>query len=179
MLTISVLLTEGEIASGLLADLREQRIPEKYFYWSSESALAWLALCRSEAYLNYRRSLALLSDQSAAVLDDLPRRPAEIVSLGCGDGSKEVPILDALSRRGAAGPCVAVDVSRWLLESAIATMARAGHQARGIKADLSNPAHLEAITAEAPAGPRIYTLLGNTVGALDHAEFLPMLGRAL
>lgn len=175
MLPISVLLTEGEIAAGLLADLRERRIPEKYFYWSSESALAWLALCRSEAYLNYRRSLALLSDQSAAVLDGLERRPAEIVSLGCGDGSKEVPILDALSRRGADAPCIAVDVSQWLLESALATMARAGHDARGIKADLSNPAHLAAIAAEAPSGSRIYTLLGNTVGALDHAAFLPML----
>lgn len=172
MLNVSVLLTEGEIAASLRAEIEARRIPEKFFYWSPESAAAWLDLCRSEAYLNYRRSLDLMTRESAALLEALPRRPAEVVSLGCGDGSKEIPILDALARSGPPVLYVAVDVSQWLLEVALARMAREGRPARGVKADLTSAGHLAAVFGGAGGPPRLYTLLGNTVGALDHAAFL-------
>jgi uncharacterized SAM-dependent methyltransferase len=179
MLPISVLLSEEEILRGLVEDLRARRIPEKYFYWSPQSASAWLALCRSEAYLNYRRSLGLLVERSAALLESFGRRPAEVVSLGAGDGSKEIPILEALAARGARPPYVAVDVSQWLLEAALARAAAAGSRVHGIKADLTRPEHLRAIDEERTRSPRLYTLLGNTVGALDHAAFLPILAGLL
>jgi len=179
MLPISVLLTEARILAGLEKDLRGGRIPEKYFYWSPQSASAWINLCRSEAYLNYRRSLTLLTSRAAALLEAFDGRPAEVVSLGAGDGSKEIPLLEAMRRRGASPPYVAVDVSQWLLEAALERAAEAGFRARGIKADLTDRAHLQAIASERAGAPRLYTLLGNTVGALDHATFLADLGAVL
>src|SRR5260221_4886824 len=131
MLSISVLLSEEEILAGLVEDLRARRLPEKYFYWSPQSASAWLALCRSTAYLNYRRSLGLLVERSASLLESFRRRPADDVSLGAGDGSKEDPILEALAARGARRPYVAVDLSQWLLEAAPARAAAAGDRVRG------------------------------------------------
>lgn len=179
MLPISVLLTEEAILAGLIEDLRARRLPEKYFYWSPASASAWLALCRSQAYLNYRRSLSLLVERGEAVLEAFGRRPAEVVSLGAGDGSKEIPLLEALAARGARPPYVAVDVSQWLLEVALARAAASGGRVHGIKADLTDAAHLRAIDEERTRSPRLYTLLGNTVGALDHASFLPSLAAIL
>jgi len=179
MLPIATLLTEERILAGFVADLRAGRIPEKYFYCSAQSASAWLALCRSEAYLNYRRSLGLLMERGPAILEASSFRPAEIVSLGAGDGSKEIPLLDALAKKGVRLPLVAVDVSQWLLESALARVEASGHRASGIKADLTDPAHLRAIAAAAAGAPRLYTLLGNTVGALDHATFLRELASAI
>src|SRR5882672_1764136 len=116
MLSISVLLGEEEILAGLVEDLRARRLPEKYFYWSPQSASAWLALCRSTAYLNYRRSLGLLVERSAS-------------------------LLESFAARGARPPYVAVDVSQWLLEAALARAAAAGYRVRGIKADLTRPGH--------------------------------------
>jgi len=178
-LPISVLLTEEEILGGFVRDLRARRIPEKYFYWSPRSASAWLDLCRSEAYLNYRRSLGLMIEKGEALLSISGRMPAEVVSLGAGDGSKEIPLLEALAKRGARPPYVAVDVSQWLLEVALRRVSGNGGHAHGIKADLTDQRHLDTIGATRTRSPRLYTLLGNTVGALDHASFLPSLAALL
>lgn len=179
MFSISVLLTEGQIRTEILAAIRERRFPEKFLYCSPGSASAWLDLCRSETYLEYLRRLTTLIDRSAGLLQETGRRAGEVVSLGCGDGTREIPILEACARSGEAPSCVAVDASQWLLEAALARTKRAGYRARGIKADLTDPAHLKQIAAEGGSGPRLYTLLGNTLGALDHGGFLPSLGSCL
>jgi uncharacterized SAM-dependent methyltransferase len=56
--------------------------------------------------------------------------------------------------------------------------AAAGFPARGLKSDLSDPQTLRALAASARE-PRIYLLLGNTLGALEPLEFLRCLSELL
>jgi uncharacterized SAM-dependent methyltransferase len=50
----------------------------------------------------------------------------------------------------------------------------AGFEARGLKADLADPATAEALAASARE-PRLYLLLGNSLGIIDPVEFLKTL----
>src|SRR5437879_13087785 len=43
----------------------------------------------------------------------------------------------------------------------------AGLPAQGIKADFTNPTHLQALAAEPETPPRLVMLIGNTLGAFD------------
>src|SRR6266699_1393 len=54
-----------------------------------------------------------------------------------------------------------------LLEVACAGALSAGLPAQGIKADFTNPTHLQALAAEPETPPRLVMLIGNTLGAFD------------
>src|SRR5207253_5076952 len=54
-----------------------------------------------------------------------------------------------------------------LLEMACAGALSAGLPAQGIKADFTNPTHLQALAAEPETPPRLVMLIGNTLGAFD------------
>src|SRR5205807_79259 len=54
-----------------------------------------------------------------------------------------------------------------LLEMACAGALSAGFPAQGIKADFTNPTHLQALAADPEAPPRLLLLIGNTLGAFD------------
>jgi len=53
------------------------------------------------------------------------------------------------------------------LEMACAGALSAGFPAQGIKADFTNPRHLQALAAEPETPPRLLLLIGNTLGAFD------------
>src|SRR5438034_10529406 len=57
--------------------------------------------------------------------------------------------------------------SQALLEMACAGALSAGLPAQGIKADFTNPTHLQALAAEPETPPRLVMLIGNTLGAFD------------
>lgn len=164
---LRVLLTEDDLARELVSALRERFLPEKLFYWSPLSVRAWLALCADPAYRNFSRSRALLERDAGEIASLLGRGPLEVLSLGAGQGDKDLLLLEALRARGFEVSYAPVDASQSLLEVACRQAAAAGFRTRGIKADFTHPPHLEALVAEERTPPRLVLLVGNTLGAFD------------
>jgi uncharacterized SAM-dependent methyltransferase len=89
------------------------------------------------------------------------------VSLGAGQGDKDVLLLEALRAAGARVTYLPVDTSQALLEIAAGAAQDAGFAVRGVKADFTDAGQLAGL-APAPGGvPRLVLLLGNTLGAFD------------
>ncbi len=159
MISILALLTENALADEFVSAFHARRLPEKFFYWFPLSVRAWLALCSDGAYRNFVRSRSLIAHSRAELARLFPVAPLEVVSLGAGQGDKDLLLLEALRARGARVSYVPVDTSQALLEMACA--------AQGIKADFTNPTQLKALAAEPEAPPRLVLLIGNTLGAFD------------
>src|SRR5467141_4101291 len=167
MILIHTLLTENALADEFVSAFHERRLPEKFFYWFPLSVRAWLALCSDGAYRNFVRSRSLIASSGAQLARLFPVAPLEVVSLGAGQGDKDLLLLEALRVRGARVSYVPVDTSQALLEMACAGALAAGFPAQGIKADFTNPDHLKALAAEPETPPRLVLLIGNTLGAFD------------
>jgi len=167
MISIQALLTENALAAEFVSAFHARRLPEKFFYWFPLSVRAWLALCSDGAYRNFVRSRSLIARSRAELARLFPVSPLEVVSLGAGQGDKDLLLLEALRERGARVSYVPVDTSQALLEMACAGALSAGFPAQGIKADFTNPRHLQALAAEPETPPRLLLLIGNTLGAFD------------
>jgi len=167
MISIQALLTENALAAEFVSAFHARRLPEKFFYWFPLSVRAWLALCSDGAYRNFVRSRSLIARSRAELARLFPVSPLEVVSLGAGQGDKDLLLLEALRERGARVSYVPVDTSQALLEMACSGALSAGFPAQGIKADFTNPTHLQALAAEPEAPPRLLLLIGNTLGAFD------------
>src|SRR3989440_5529268 len=167
MIAIHSLLTENELADEFVSAFHARRLPEKFFYWFPLSVRAWLALCSDGAYRNFVRSRSLIAHSRAELARLFPVAPLEVVSLGAGQGDKDLLLLEALRARGVRVAYVPVDTSQALLEMACAGALSARFPAQGIKADFTNPTHLQALAAEPETPPRLVLLVGDTLGALD------------
>src|SRR3979409_523186 len=164
MIPIHALLTENALADEFVSAFQARRLPEKFFYWFPLSVRAWLALVWAGASRNVVPSRSLSGRSGAELARLFPVAPLEVVSLGAGQGDKDLLLLEALRERGARVSYVPVDTSQALLEMACAGALAAGFPAQGIKADFTLPTHLKALAAEPEAPPRLVLLIGNTLG---------------
>ena len=173
MISIEVLLTEQEMVQSFLAELEAGRLPEHFFYWFPLSLQAWLDLCSDGAYRNYQRSYNLIATNAAGLANSLPPGQVEVVSLGAGQGDKDLLILKALAAAGYEVSYKPVDASQGLLEIACKTAAQANIHSLGLKANITDPSHLQRIAAPKTAKQtRLFMLLGGTLGALDPANYI-------
>ena len=179
MTRIDVLLSENQIADEFVAALTKRHLPEKFFYWFPTSVRAWVNLCSDGAYRNFMRSQSLLQKYAAAVISHLPKVTLEIVSLGAGQGVKDILVLEQLRAAGRMPYYVPVDASQALLEMACKLAARVGFSCRGVKADLANAEHLAQLNDARDDSPRLIMLLGNTLGAFDPLEYCHHLAQML
>ena len=90
-----------------------------------------------------------------------------MLSLGSGQGDKDLILLQALGERGARARYVPVDSSQALLEMACRGAIDAGIATEGVKADFTVAAQLAALSAGPETPRRLVCLLGNTLGAFD------------
>jgi uncharacterized SAM-dependent methyltransferase len=168
---VLVLLTEQEIAAEFAAAMAQGFLDEKFFYWLPTSVKAWVDLCSSTEYRNANRALKLIESSAA----ELARRWAEVDALcgvGCGEGSKDVPLLAAFAAAGRQIDYIAADFSQPLLELACGSALAAGaRRATGVKFDVGSDAQLCAAADVATGGNRIFSVLGNTLGAFGPAQF--------
>ena len=167
MISIHALLTENDLAAEFVAAVQQRRLPEKFFYWLPLSVRAWIALCSDGAYRNFVRSRSLIARSRDELARLFSPAPLEVLSLGAGQGDKDLLILEALRLNGARVSYVPVDTSQALLEMACAGALGAGIATQGIKADFTNPVHLQALTADPETPRRLVLLIGNTLGAFD------------
>src|SRR6266705_1018637 len=151
MISIHALLTENALADEFVSAFHARRLPEKFFYWFPLSV----------------RSRSLIARSGAELARLFPVAPLEVMSLGAGQGDKDLLLLEALRERGVRVTYVPVDTSQALLEMACAGALSAGFPAQGLKADFTDRAHLQALAAEPEAPRRLVFLLGNTLGAFD------------
>ncbi len=108
----------------------------------------------------------------------MPRDGLEVVGLAAGQGDKDLMVLEALGRSGRRPSYRPIDSSQALLEIAVARASDAGFPSRGLKADIENlPA--EDLLPSAVGQPRLYLLLGNSLGIIDPLKFLARLRSAL
>ena len=176
MITIDSLLTEQEMIDSFLAELEARRLPERFFYWFPLSLRAWLDLCSDGAYKNYRRSYNLVATHSADLLSHLSQEKVEVISLGSGQGDKDVLILKALAKAGFDVSYKPVDASQGLLEIACVTAVQENIPTLGIKANLTDPSHLQIIAPpKSDKQTRLFILLGGTLGAFDPANYIATL----
>jgi L-histidine Nalpha-methyltransferase len=179
MIEIEVLLTEQKLTEEFLLALDQHYLAEKFFYWFPLSVKSWLDLCRKEnPYKNYSRSHALVSKHAAEIAARVNGSSVEVVGLGAGQGDKDLLVLEALKARGCESHYRPVDSSQSLLEMAVARSKAAGFRTRGLKADVENPSTYDALASSAD-GPRLYLLLGNSLGMIDPLEHLQSLRKLL
>lgn len=167
MIPVQVLLTENELAEEFVSSFQNRRLAEKFFYWFPLSVRAWLALCADGAYRNYVRSRSLIARSAGEVAAFFPPGTMEMLSLGSGQGDKDLMLLQALREHGARATYLPVDSSQALLEMACRGALDAGIPTQGIKADFTIPSHLAAFAAEPESPRRLICLIGNTLGAFD------------
>ena len=175
-LSITVLLSEHEIAGQLAEALARSYLGEQFFYWLPLSVEAWVALCRSSEYRNADRALKLLA-RAAPRLAELWPAVDTLCSLGCGEGSKDRVLLEALNHPLYIG----ADFSQGLLELALACASSFARQVRGFKLDIGSDQHLSALAAAIRQSGRsaVYAVLGNTLGAFDPDSFPARLRRVM
>lgn len=167
MIPIHTLLTENALADDFVSSFAARRLDEKFFYWFPLSVRAWLALCSDGAYRNFVRSRSLIARSANDLASALQSGSLEVVSLGSGQGDKDLLVLEALVRQGRRVRYVPVDASQALLEMACGGALAAGIWSQGIKADFTRGDHLAALAPASDAPPRLVMLLGNTLGAFD------------
>ena len=167
MISIHALLTENDLAAEFVAAVQQRRLPEKFFYWFPLSVRAWIALCSDGAYRNFVRSRSLIARSRDELARLFSPAPLEVLSLGAGQGDKDLLILEALRENGVRVSYVPVDTSQALLEMACGGALGAGIPTQGIKADFTNPVHLQGLTADPETPRRLVLLIGNTLGAFD------------
>ncbi|HWY68593.1 MAG TPA: L-histidine N(alpha)-methyltransferase [Terriglobales bacterium] len=167
-----VLLREQEIVEQLRMAFQQRYLPEHLFYWLPSSVRAWVDLCRSTEYKNASRALEVLNLAAPRLTVELSHIRT-LCGLGCGEGSKDLVLLEQFANSGNRLNYVAADFSQSLLELAADQADGIAQSSLGCKLDIFEDGHLAATVgaAESLDGPVLFSVLGNTLGAFEPSKF--------
>ncbi len=179
MIRLDVLLTELVLADRFQQSLDQHVLPEIFFYWFPLSVRTWMALCRDGKYRNYMRSDALIQTHARHIVGHLTGDQIDVISLGSGQGTKDLHVLEALLSRGHRVIYRPVDSGQMLLEMACEQALELGVTAQGVKADVNDPMHLSELEPRPHESPRLVMMVGNTLGAFDPVLMLRRLRHLL
>jgi len=169
---VETLMTAEESRREFLNNLNQKRLEEKFFYWTPLSVEAWVKLCDSKEYKNYSSSYRCVRRVADDVVSLIQGQEIFWIALGCGDAAKEILFLRSLKKRHVGMSLLAVDFSRSLLEKACEMVQTEGIEVAGCLADITNARHLGKISRQAGASTKIYSLLGNNLGAFNKDRLL-------
>jgi len=185
----------GEKRQGYMDELRRHLIsgdpvPSKYLYWTDYASTHWLQLCEKESYGFYRESLRNLADCRVELVDALLKRASvkelDFVSLGCGDGKKDLELILELTSRLSENEQIhyyPIDISETLLVEAIRTatgrgVPRSKLKLQAILGDYTQLKKYE-IAYEYRAQNNLFSILGNSLGNADEGQIIECLANAL
>jgi uncharacterized SAM-dependent methyltransferase len=174
-LHVDVLLTEFALADRFWQSLDQRVLPEMFFYWFPLSVRAWVALCQDQHYRNYVRSDRLIQASAKQIVGHMvcdKDNRIDVISLGAGQGTKDLHVLSALLNEGYRAIYRPVDSGQMLLEMACEQALEHGVDAHGLKADITDLAHLSVLAPNPHEAPRLVMMVGNTLGAFDPAVML-------
>src|SRR5262249_29682160 len=163
---VEVVLTEADIAQEFAEAMQARDLPEKFFFWSPRSALAWAALSQeTELYGGLTDTWNAIAAGAAPLAQYFGRR-VPVISFGAGDGARDRLLMNALKSAGCECMYFPVDASQPMLELACAGADDDDIETVGIKADISSPVHL-IYASDAAEPPRLFIISGNTMGSFD------------
>ncbi|MCL5281227.1 MAG: L-histidine N(alpha)-methyltransferase [Planctomycetes bacterium] len=153
--------------------LDRRQLPDAFLYIGERGATNWLALEASTRFPVASALTALLQEH----VDSLARQATHyrsVVSIGAGDGQKELILLRELRRYGRP-ICHIIDISRPMVESARRTLGKLDIETRGMTA------FCEDLDQLAPHWdrPTLLCLLGNNFSNYDPDFLLNLIGRNL
>jgi uncharacterized SAM-dependent methyltransferase len=163
---VEVVLTEADIAQEFAEAIEARDLPEKFFFWFTRSAAAWITLVQhAELYGGLWDSWK----EIAATAPEMARQfrgKAPVISFGAGDGLRDRLLMKTLKDAGCECLYFPVDASQTMLEMACGGADDEDIETVGIKGDISSPVHL-VYAADAADPPRLFILSGNTMGSFD------------
>lgn len=167
-----------------------QRVPAKFQFAHADGGRYWLRLCRSVNYRYFQRAKRQVSDNAVRLADVVEQAAGtaavDLVSLGCGDGSKDDIILRTLARRLASREYLyyyPVEISDILLVEALRYIGKRGvdrsrFRCKAILGDFTNLDSFSGIIGERP-NTNLFSCLGNTIGSFDESEIFASLAGAM
>jgi L-histidine N-alpha-methyltransferase len=173
-------------AGAALAMAREVRvtlsrkprsIPPKYFYDEAGSRL-FDAICDLPEYYLTRAEHALLERHAAAIVEQ--SRASTLVEIGSGMARKTGLLVRAVCAQTVSPLYVPFDIAPSAIEASARALLAAFPRlrVRGVVGDFARDCSTLALGAPPGQAPRLFALLGSTVGNLDERE-APALVRAL
>jgi L-histidine N-alpha-methyltransferase len=148
----------NDVLDGLTRPFKE--LPPKHFYDTRGSEL-FERICTLPEYYPTRTELAILRAVAREVA--AATGAGELVELGSGSADKARILLDAMAAEGTLRRYVPLDVSASVVEEAAAALVEEydGLAVHGVIGDFER--HLDRIP-EADGAPRLFALLGGTIG---------------
>ena len=153
-----------EVRAGLWRAPRST--PPKYFY-DERGCRLFDAICSLPEYYLTRAEASLLAQYAHDIVESITA--TALVEIGSGMARKTGLLIDALCTHSSSPTYVPFDIAPAPIEASARTL-RARHpqlRVRGLVGDFSY--HLPSLSEAAPAsaGPRLFALLGSTIGNLE------------
>ena len=154
-------------------DCGQAPIPDQWhsrrLYIRQQGARNWCNVVQQSSYpLHGEDPYDLIQNRAAAISR---AASASMVSLGPGDAAHDVEIVSQLRRHNPEFKYIPVDLSRFLLDTAIRNMASQVHIPAGLQCDFEHiPDAVKHTLEELARPPVLFSMLGGTVGNLDLGE---------
>ncbi len=172
------------------AVLRGERVPAKFQFAQPDGGRHWLSLCRTDNYQYFEQAKAHLRANRTLLAklacDAAETAAMDLISLGCGDGSKDELLLEALAFHLAESEHLyyyPIDISDILLVETIRRISQSGmtHDEFHCKAVLGDFTTLQSFATITGyrSNPNLFSALGNTLGSFDESAILRSLARAM
>lgn len=168
--------------AALLRDILAQRsLPPIYRYMGLIGRNNWAAVVDSPRYTYYRDALALYYSHRTTLVDSIVQAaqttPLDIISLGPGDGRKDQLILKALTKafKPSKATYYPIEIGDAIIVDTLRTVGNdedlTDMRIKAVLADFNLLPQLKGIYAGGSA-PRLFLLLGNTIGNLVNERWL-------
>ncbi len=172
------------------AVLRGETVPAKFQFAQPDGGRHWLRLCRSPNYEYFNKAKAHLRESlpsiASSACDATGTAAVDLVSLGCGDGSKDDLLLRTLAAELSDSEHVyyyPVEISDILLVEGLRYISRHGldrsrFRCKPTLGDFTNLTSLKGIV-DYRRNPNLFSILGNTIGSFDEADIFASVAGAM
>jgi hypothetical protein len=172
------------------AVLRGERVPAKFQFAQPDGGRHWLSLCRTDNYKYFEQAKEHLRN-NRTLIAELACEAAgtaalDLISLGCGDGSKDETLLRALAPHLGESEHLyyyPIDISDILLVETIRRISKSAmthddFRCKAVLGDFTNLQAFATITGYR-ANPNLFSVLGNTLGSFDESDILNSIAGAM